>query len=304
MAVKSWLPKTIQFVVFLIVAWYVGRSLALNWAQLRATSFEFHLELGWMALSLLLAWSTYGLQVVSWRVILSGWGQRLPLLSLATIWFVANLGRYVPGKVWSVTGMVVLATRRGVPAWAATASAVVIQGLGIGAAVVVVLVTMPASASPAWLAVAAGAAIATLAAFAWPWLIRQLQTRVPQLRELRVLPLRTLATSVVLTTASWLTYGASLWALSRGLGNPPTLPLGAACGIFALGYTLGLLALVAPGGLVVREGILFAMLKPYLGAGPAVVVSIASRLILTVTELVAAAPFYFSTLRESTRVSP
>ena len=48
---------------------------------------------------------TYAMQIESWRRILAGWGQHLAFGPAARTWSVANLGRYVPGKVWSVAGL-------------------------------------------------------------------------------------------------------------------------------------------------------------------------------------------------------
>src|SRR5436853_601794 len=73
----------------------------------------------------------------------------------------------------------------------------------------------------------------------------------------------------------------------RGLGLPGALPVARAAGVFALGYILGLLALFAPGGVGVREVVLIGLLTPALGGGGAVALSVASRILLTVTEVVA-----------------
>src|SRR2546427_12772967 len=80
---------------------------------------------------------------------------------------LVTLGRYAPGKIWSVAGLMVLAQRAGVDAWAAAASAVVIQALGIGTAVVVVAAATP-SAEPPWrLGAAAAGAAGTIALLGW-----------------------------------------------------------------------------------------------------------------------------------------
>ena len=50
---------------------------------------------------------------------------------------------------------------------------------------------------------------------------------------------------------------------------------------------MGLLALFAPGGVGVREVVLIGLLTPALGGGGAVALSVASRILLTVTEVVA-----------------
>ena len=59
-------------------------------------------------------------------------------------------------------------------------------------------------------------------------------------------------------------------------------------GMFALGYVMGLVALVAPGGLGVRDLALVGFLTPFVGSGGALAVSLASRVQLTLTEAGAA----------------
>jgi len=76
--------------------------------------------------------------------------------------------------------------------------------------------------------------------------------------------------------------------LDRGLLPDTSLPLTTAIGAFTLGYILGLLALFAPGGVGVRELVLVGLLAPFLGSGGAVAVSVASRVLLTLTEAAAA----------------
>src|SRR5256886_12793218 len=91
------------------------------------TLFRSHVSLaprpGWIALSALVVFLTYAIQVESWRRVLAGWAQHLSYGRAARIWLVVNLGRYIPGKVWSVAGLVVLAQRAGVETWAAGRSA-------------------------------------------------------------------------------------------------------------------------------------------------------------------------------------
>jgi len=272
-----------QAVVLVIVALLVGRTLSRNWEAVRTADFRFSLQPGWLAASLGLVGLTYLVLIDSWRRILLGWGQRLAFRSAARIWFLANLGRYVPGKVWSVAGMVVLAQREGVEPWAATASAVAVQAIGIGTAVAVVAAAAPGSESPLRLAIAAVLAAGTMAILAWEFATRQIRRLVPRFEELRPIPPSVLLASTGLTLVGWLLYGASFWALGRGLGLPP-LGLPVAAAVFALGYILGLLALFAPGGAGVREVTFIALLTPTLGAGPAIGLSLASRLLLTLTE--------------------
>ena len=241
-----------QGLVTLAVVAFVGRALARNWDQFRSLHVTLTIGPGWIAGSVLLVFLTYVMQVESWRRILAGWGQRLTFRAAARVWSLANLGRYVPGKVWSVAGLVVLAQQAGVEAGPAAASAFVLQAISLGTGAAVVAAVAPGSAPPLRLAAAGLAAVLTI------------------------------------TVLSWGTYGAAFWMLTRGLVPDTPLPLTAAIGAFTLGYILGVLALFAPGGVGVRELVLIGLLAPFLGSGGAVAVSVASRLLLTVLEATAA----------------
>ncbi|HYK82122.1 MAG TPA: lysylphosphatidylglycerol synthase domain-containing protein [Gemmatimonadales bacterium] len=269
-----------------VVAVLVGRALVRNWSEFRSLHIALHLRPGWITLSILTVFVTYALQVESWRRILAGWSQQLSYDRALKIWLLVNLGRYIPGKVWSVAGLMVLAQRAGVDAWAAAASAVVIQALGIGTAVVVVAATTPSAESPLRLVAAALAAAGTIGLLVWDRPAQVLARLVGPGAAFRALPWRAAVRGGVLTLLSWVTYGVAFWLLARGLGLPPTLPVATAAGVFALGYILGLLALFAPGGVGVRELVFIGLLTPSLGSGGAVALSVASRVLLTLTEAV------------------
>ena len=277
-----------QGVVTLAVVAFVSRSIARNWTEFRSLHVQLTITPAWIAAAALLVLVTYVMQIESWRRILAGWHQRLRFLTAARIWTLANLGRYVPGKVWSVAGLLVLAQQAGVAAGPATASAFVIQAVALGSGVAVVAAVTPQAAPPLRLLLAGVAAVGTIALLAWRptalWLGRFVSAAAP----LEPLSLSAVLASTLLTVLSWGTYGASLWMLCRGLLPDAHLPLGTAIGAFTLGYILGLLALFAPGGVGVRELVLIGLLAPFLGSGGAVALSVASRILLTILEAAAA----------------
>jgi uncharacterized membrane protein YbhN (UPF0104 family) len=194
--------------------------------------------------------------------------------------------------VWSVAGLVVLAQRAGVAPGPAAASAFVIQAVSLGSGVAVVAGVTPHSASPLRLALAGLAAVATILVLVWRPTALWLGRVVTSIAPLEPLAPSAVLAAIILTVLSWGTYGAALWMLARGLLHdapaPLPLPLTTAIGAFTLGYILGLLALFAPGGVGVRELVLVGLLAPFLGSGGAVAVSVASRVLLTLTEVAAA----------------
>lgn len=284
---RKWLLGAIQVAVAAAVAWFVWRQITLHWDEFRSLDLRLELRPGWIALSALTVFVTYAIQIESWRRLLAGWGQALAYRAAGRIWLLANLGRYIPGKVWSVAGMVVMAQQSGVAPWASAASAVAIQAIGLGTAAALIAVTLPDTGSTVRIAAAAALALMTVGALAWKRPMKLLSKLGGLAQEARPLPVGALVVASSLTLASWMTYGLSFWLLARGLGVAGAMTLGEASGIFALGYVMGLLALFAPGGVGVREIAYIGLLGPSAGRAGALALSVGSRILLTVTEVVA-----------------
>lgn len=286
MSRRGW-GRIAQGALGLVVLWFVGRVLVRHWAEFRSAKPSIEWHPGYLALTAAAIFAVYALQVGSWTRVLTGWGARLAYGTGARIWCVANLGRYIPGKVWSVAGLVVMAGRAGVDAWTAAASAVAIQALGLGTAVALVAATGLSGESAVRLTLAGVAGAATIGVLVWPWATKQVTRILRPATPYRPLHLGRALEAALLTFASWAMYGVAFWALARGLGVFH-LSWAAAAATFALGYLAGLFALFAPGGIGVRELTFVALLTPVVGAGSALVVSIASRIVLTITEVTAA----------------
>ncbi|MBW3533768.1 MAG: flippase-like domain-containing protein [Gemmatimonadetes bacterium] len=224
-------------------------------------------------------------------------GPRLAPLDAVSVYMVANLGRYVPGKLWQIAGLAVLARRRGVPAAVATAAAVAGQAVALAGATVVGFGAIVAGPPPLrrftpW--VAAGVVL-VVALVAVPALSRRsarvwfrlTRTDLPEGVEpggadgLRWLALYTL---------NWGLYALAFWLLVRSFGLPGS-PLVVAPA-FAAAYVLGYAVLFAPAGIGVREGFLVALLAPVMGTVPAGVLAGLARLWTTGVELLPAAAFW------------
>lgn len=77
------------------------------------------------------------------------------------------------------------------------------------------------------------------------------------------------------------------WLLARPLGAGPEL-LVPTTGAFALAFVAGLILVPLPAGAGVREGVFVAMLAGSIGAPAALTVSLVSRLLLVVVDLLLA----------------
>ena len=285
---SGWL-RAGKVVATILVLALVARSLERNWVAFQSVQVALDAKIGWLAASVAVVFLTYAIQIESWRRMLRGWEQRLPYGQAARAWALANLGRYLPGKVWSVAGLVVLAERAGVRRSAAAVSAFAMQAVIVGTGVVLVAAATPHAASPVLLRGAVITAVALIGVLAWRRTAQWLGALADSDLPLPPLPASAIVLSSSLMLLSWATFGVSFWMLIRGLISTATVPLPAAMGMFALGYVMGLVAVIAPGGLGVRDLALVGLLTPFLGSGGALAVSLASRVQLTLTEAGAAA---------------
>lgn len=306
---KPWL-RTVQWLVGLLIIGLAARSLARKWAELSSQPLEWRIGPGWLVLSALLVWAMYALLIVAWRTMLAGWGQRLDGWTAARIWTVSSLGKYLPGKVWAVAGMALMAQQAGIAAWAATGSAVVLQVLAIGTGAAVAALTgrhAIEAADPrlgAGLGLLMAGAVAGVALLLWPpFLRRLLRLAAPDAEARGTPPVNGIVVGIVANFAAWTGYGLALWLLARGLLPAAGLGPGLAVAVFTASYLAGFLALFAPGGIGVREGLFILMLQAPLGIAAATALALASRVLLTLTELGAAVPFLVFSQRRA-RVVP
>lgn len=282
----------------LVVLAFVARAVSRSWEDLAsqpvAWTFRPLPALG----SVGLVWLMYAVLIEAWRRMLAGWGQRLGRLTATRIWIVSSLGKYVPGKVWAIAGMALMAKEAGVAAWAATASAVILQvlAIGSGAAVAGLLGARALEATRPellpWLWLGGALALAGAGLLLVPGMIGRLLALARVAGPDAETPgLEPLVVGLMANLLAWLGYGMALWLLALAVLPVPALSPALAIAAFAASYVAGFVVLIAPGGLVVREGLLIVLLQGSLGLGAATALAVASRVLLTITEVGAAVPF-------------
>lgn len=293
---KPSLTRAAQIAATAVVTWFVVTRVAGVSLDAFATLdlSDWALEWPWLIASCLGLWVGYFLNASLWGRIVHGLGgPALPALVSVRLFMIANLGRYVPGKVWQIAGLVALSRERGVPAATATAAAVVGQGIallsatavGVGAVwgfadgaswrwvVPVTLVILPTAGL-----------IPPIFERVWDLWFRLAKTPRPE-----GLTPSTGAGWLAIGAVSWIVIASSFWLLVSGLGLPA--PFLGTAPAFAAAYVLGYLVVFAPAGIGIREGFLVVMLAPFLGA-EAAAVAIIARLWTTLLEVLPAAAFW------------
>lgn len=87
--------------------------------------------------------------------------------------------------------------------------------------------------------------------------------------------------------ASWVLYGIQLWLLASSSAGFEIRGLVQCIGALALGMCAGVLVFVVPSGIGVREAVIVAALSPFMDAGVALGLALASRLLFTLCEVFA-----------------
>jgi uncharacterized membrane protein YbhN (UPF0104 family) len=246
-----------------------------------------------VAASFVVALAAIAANVKAWQAVLHELDHEVPTVAAGQIYLVGQLGKYLPGSVWAFVLQMELSLRAGIPRARSFAASLILVGLSTTAALVLGLFGIPTLVHVGGAAVWGAAALAPVALIcAIPPVLSRLvdiflrllgraglghKLRLPGL--LRVMGWSALA---------WTLFGVHFWLLGAGVHGAGAPSLTTAIGAFALAMTAGLLAVASPSGLGVREAVHVAALSPFVGVGTALGVALASRLILTVADVLAA----------------
>lgn len=254
-----------------------GASLQLNWVSI--------------AVSSAIVLTAYAVLIETWRRVVRAWESELGFAMAARIWFISNLGRYIPGKVWQIAAMGAMAKDAGVSPLAATGSAIVVNLVNLLAGFGVVLASGAALfEQPVAATVLSGALLVGLALtpVTLPWVARNVGRLLRRPLSVPRLPASAIWIACAGCVVAWLLYGLAFRFFVAGvLGSAPG-SYASYLAAFTGSYLLGYIALFSPGGLGVREGALVIALRRLgLGvAGGAGIIAVASRLWLTALEVV------------------
>ena len=222
--------------------------------------------------------------LLSWRAILADLGSRLSVKNAVAIFFVGQLGKYLPGSVWPVVAQMELGRQHGVPRKQSAVAAMLSMVVGVTAGGLVAAATLPFVAAGelkpyryAFLLPAAGLVL----------LVPRVFDRVSAfgLRLVKRQPLdrglspRGIATAMAWALLQWALWGLAVSALAEGPGYALCL------GAYALSWIAGFVVILAPAGAGVREGAFVLLVGASVGNATALGVALLLRLLSTVADL-------------------
>jgi len=237
------------------------------------------------------------LTLLGWRVLLADLGTHLPAAPASSVFLVGQLGKYLPGSVWTVVAQAEMGARLHVPRRRMAVVGILSIGLAVltgcllGIPAVPRLVDRESEAfSWWWVVLAAGLGAVLL----WPRLLNAVIAR--GLRVLRREPLEHELSggAIVLTSVwfvgAWVSTGLATFLLARSVA--PDAPVGSllvtsVCG-FALASAAGMFSFLVPAGVGVRDGVLALLLVTLMPLPAATAVVVVARFLAVLADLVLA----------------
>ncbi|MDH2427821.1 lysylphosphatidylglycerol synthase domain-containing protein [Sphaerisporangium sp. TRM90804] len=280
--------RLLRVALALVALGFLAYGLARNWNEsVRALT---TLSVWTVAGSVAAVFAGAGLMLLAWRVVLAGLGSPLPARVAAKVMFMGQLGKYVPGSVWAFAAMAELARDHGSPPRRTFGATVVALVTSLGCALALAAATLPFTsghvARQAWYLLAL---IPLIAAGLHPRVLTfglNLVLRIARREPLdRVLTGRAMLAAAAWTMAGWLVYGIHIWLLIGDMRPAGPSLYAVAAGAYALAWATGLLTVIVPAGIGVREGAMVLVLAPVLDAPRALVVAVVSRLAFTLVDL-------------------
>jgi uncharacterized membrane protein YbhN (UPF0104 family) len=229
---------------------------------------------------------------LAWRALLADLGQQIPVMGAVRVFFVGQLGKYLPGSVWPVVAQMELGKAHGLSRRPVGTVALLVMVLNVATGLLVAVVLLPFTSTHALSRY--GWAIAFLPvglALLHPRILNPVVNKAFSLARRepleRPLTLRGIAVATGWTMLMWASYGAHVWALADGLHatGAKSLPL-LATGAFALAWTAGFVAIIFPAGAGIREAVLIVAMTAVLANKELVALAAVSRLLMTAGDLV------------------
>ena len=254
------------------------------------------LELRWNAIdvagALLAAVVAYQSLLLGWLLLLrkTGYYRSSRLVDYTRIWWVSYLYRYVPGKVLLLIERARMGAAVDIPPAAGAALTIIETLLAILAGSTVSLFAVAyyadfdASVVVGIAVIAVGAVLLLPLAYRVFCALPIVDRRYPELASV-ALRSRDILVTVIPYLAHYLLLGLSFFLLSRNLGLFTLSDLPGLCGIYALSHVISLIAVIAPGGLGVREGAFAVQLGRIVPAGVAEALAVGIRVWFMLIEL-------------------
>lgn len=283
------LQRPLQIAFGVIAVAFLVYFVARNWGDVAAALGR--MNPAWVAASFVLGLVGNYFQMLNWRSLVHAFGFGLGVRKAAEMTFIAQIGKYIPGGVWPTVVASQLGASAGIPASSVAVTMIMQMGVQLTTATVLAvgsLLLVPALAHEYWWLILLVLVIGVVALLP-PVMRRILGVLFGLMRRREHLPeLRggKLGLSIVWSLLGYIMWGLHLWLLFGAIDGLSARTFIPSVSGFSLAWAVGFLAVLAPAGAGVREGILVLLFSGIYGAAVVLGVAVVSRILLVVVDVV------------------
>lgn len=246
-----------------------------------------------LVLAFVLVLAALFLSMISWLVLWPAFGVRLGLRQGVRVFFVSQLGKYLPGSVWPIAAQAQMAKAVGLSRAASVVLSLISMLVSIAVGIVIGLVLVPfinpALIAQYWWVTAIGLAmVVCLLPKILSWGVH-LVLRLLRRRDAAFdYDAAVAAKSTGAQAANWVAGGLHLWVLVVALGGAPLTTLVPCLAAFPLAFCIGILLIPVPAGIGVREAVITIILATAASGSIALTAAIVSRLLYALGDFASA----------------
>lgn len=284
---KKVIKRILQALLIAVIFYFLARNLYINWNKI--LEYDWNVNYYFLAFSLVLSIVGAFLIALGWNLILRVLGGRLAHKRALKIFFITDLAKYIPGKVWTMVGKVYLCAKEGIPV-ARTSASVVIQPLiQVISGILMFLISLPFWTKTSDF-INKLYLFLPLIPIGLIVLYPPIMTKVLNfvLTRLKQKPMELsieygdILSILLLWCGLWILSGFTYYFLIIGIYSIPLSLLPVVIGIFSVA---GVSQFLTPSGIGVLEGVLTVLLGLYLPLHIAIFIALLARVWKTVTEL-------------------
>ena len=282
---SRWLKWAVVVIAVGIGAYEIDKE----WNQVHHALGEIGLLASFEALLALLGMEVATL--LQWQALLAGLGSPVRTTTAGRIFFVGQLGKYIPGSLWPILTQMELGARANVPRARSASASILTMIVSLATGLLVAAATLPFAHYAAgydWVFILVPVILVCL----YPKVLNPLLNWLFKLAKRpgldQSVTLTMLSRALAWSILAWVANGVQIWILADKLGAPVGRTILIALGGYAFAWCVGFVIVFAPAGAGARDALLILALSPLVGSHPALAVALVSRAVNTVSDLLVA----------------
>lgn len=290
---KKSVVNIVKIILFLTIIWFLYESISANFDKIKDINYS-HYDPKYMFFSVIILFVSLVYPVFAWKFLIHSMGEKINTLSALRVWFISNLGRYIPGKVFQVAGLVYLTNREGISRSKAVQSVLYSQitanGLGLFMGLGLLSLNKSGESFPTHFHIIL-VLIAVFILILWfpklflkssNFMLKKMNREVIE----QSVSQKNYIIYLILQVINWMLMSVAFLFLVASYTEISLMQNPVLVFILPLSWTIGLIAFFAPGGIGVREGAMSYWLSIFIPIQFALVLPWIYRLLNSFVEVI------------------